>query len=223
MNLKSFFAFLFVKLLSFTYRFKYLNRQVIDQIKNKEYDNNYIFSLWHQNLIGGILSEQGRGHAIIVSASKDGELVSNICEKLGHKTVRGSSSKGGSTALKKMIKLLKQGIPGAIAVDGPRGPAKEPKLGIFELAYLTKAVVVPITVVPSHYWSFTKSWDNFRLPVPFTSLYIHYGKPIQVEKISKKENFKDEIIELKRQMKQSESIINSILKTLRRKKKDILT
>ncbi|MCR9204287.1 MAG: DUF374 domain-containing protein [Halobacteriovoraceae bacterium] len=211
MSIKPFLAFLFLRLLSFTYRFKYLNSDVLDEVKKNSPYQNYLFSLWHQNLIGAILSEMGNKHAVIVSPSKDGELVAKTCEWLGHETARGSSSRGGGSALKKMIKLLRKGIPGAITVDGPRGPAKEPKPGIFELAYLSKTPIVPLTVIPSSYWSFEKSWDKFRVPRPFATFYVHYGKPINVDKTSKDDNFSQTTNELKRLMEQGEHQVNSIL------------
>lgn len=209
--IKPFLAFLFVRLLSLTYRFKYLNREVVEEVIKESPTNNYLYSLWHQNLIAAIMSEMKTPHAVIVSSSKDGELVAKTCEWLGHKTARGSSTRGGGSALKKMIRLLKAGTPGAITVDGPRGPAKEPKPGIFELALLSQTPIIPLTVIPNKYWSFKKSWDQFRLPKPFATFYVHYGMPIIVDKSSKSDNFSQTMIDLKTAMKQSELQINSIL------------
>lgn len=211
MFFKTLLAYIFIRLLSLTYRFKYLNREVVDEVIKTSPHKNYLFSLWHQNLIGAILSEMGNKHAVIVSPSNDGELVAKTCEWLGHETARGSSSRGGGSALKRMIKLLRDGIPGAITVDGPRGPAKEPKPGIFELAYLSKTPIIPLSVIPNSYWSFEKSWDNFRVPRPFATFYVHYGKAINVDKSAKDDNFSQAINDLKEQMAQSEVQINSLL------------
>lgn len=211
MFFKTLFAFLLVRLLSFTYRFEYLNREVVDNVLKTSPHKNYLFSLWHQNLIGAIMSEIGNTHAVVVSPSRDGELVAKTCEWLGHATARGSSSRGGGSALKRMIKLLRQGVPGAITVDGPKGPSKEPKPGIFELAYLTQTPIIPLTVIPKSTWVFKKSWDQFRLPKPFSKLYVHYGKPLTIDKSAKKDHFSQAILDLKQQMEQSESQINSLL------------
>jgi hypothetical protein len=208
MKLKPLIVFFLIRVISLTYRYKYLNPEVLENTKKD--CGNYIFSIWHQNLIGAIFSQIGTPHAVIVSPSNDGELVANTCEKMGHVVARGSSSRGGQSALKKMIRLLKT-YPGAITVDGPQGPAKIPKKGVFELAYLTDLKIIPFTIIPKSYWSIKKSWDNFRIPKPFTTFYIHFGAPLKVDKGYKTDNFHQASIDLKQQMEQSEAYINSIL------------
>ncbi len=172
---------------------------------------NYLFALWHQNLIGAILSQSHKSHAVIVSPSNDGELVARTCERMGHKVARGSSSRGGQAALKQMIRLLKEGTPGAITVDGPRGPAHEAKKGIFELAYLTRTPIIPLTVLPTSYWTVKKSWDHFKIPKPFTRFRIHFGAPLLIDKDSKNDHFNQASLDLKQQLERSEDYINSIL------------
>lgn len=209
MALKPFFAYYFIRVISLTYRYKYLNPERYQKTCH-EFDN-YIFALWHQNLIGAILSQRNKPHAVIVSPSNDGELVANTCEKMGHHTARGSSSRGGQAALKQMIRLLKNKVPGAITVDGPRGPAHEPKKGIFELAYLTKTPILPLTIIPKNYWKIKNSWDQFRIPRPFTCFYIHFGAPLLIDKASKSDDFNQASLDLKQQLEHSEVYINSIL------------
>lgn len=206
MKIKPLVVYIFVRLLSLTYRYKYLNSEVLKSI-NKD---QYIFSIWHQNLIGAIFSQINKPHAVIVSPSNDGELVASTCERMGHFVARGSSSRGGQSALKKMIRLLKS-YPGAITIDGPQGPAGIPKKGILELAYLTKLPIVPFTIIPKKYWVIEKSWDKFRIPKPFTTFYIHFGAPLHVDKECKSDDFHQASIDLKQQMEQSEAYINSIL------------
>ena len=209
MYFKPLLAFIFIKLLSFTYRYKYLNPEVLEKVKKES--SNYIFSLWHQNLIGAILSQTGKPHAVIVSPSKDGELVAKACEWMGHVTARGSSSRNGQKALRKMIGFLKTKFPGAITIDGPRGPVKEIKKGIFELAYLSKKPIIPFTIIPSHYWVLEKSWDKFRIPRPFTTFYVHFGAPLNINKTDKADSFHTASLDLKQQLERSESHITSIL------------
>lgn len=209
MILKPLFTYIFIRLLSLTYRYKYLNPEVLDKVKKES--NSYIFSLWHQNLIGAILSQIGSPHAVIVSPSRDGELVAKTCEWMGHITARGSSSRDGQKALKKMISFLKNNTPGAITVDGPRGPAKEIKKGIFELAYLSKKPIIPFSIIPAQYYEVQKSWDKFRIPWPFTTFYIHFGAPLIIDKVDKEDSFHKASLDLKQQMERGESQISSIL------------
>jgi lysophospholipid acyltransferase (LPLAT)-like uncharacterized protein len=209
MSLKPLFAFAIIKLLSFSYRYEYLNSNDLEKVLDEH--GNYLFALWHQNLIGAILSQSHKSHAVIVSPSNDGELVAQTCQRMGHKIARGSSSRGGQTALKQMIRYLKEGHPGAITIDGPRGPAHQPKKGIFELAYLTKTPIIPVTVLPKSYWTIHKSWDQFKIPKPFTRFIIHYGAPLLIDKDSKNDHFNQASLDLKQQLEHSEHYINSIL------------
>jgi lysophospholipid acyltransferase (LPLAT)-like uncharacterized protein len=116
-----------------------------------------------------------------VSRSQDGDPVSYLCTRLGHMAVRGSSKKrgkdkGGREAKDEMIEVLKTGLPGAVTVDGPSGPAFEVKNGIIEMARRAGVPVVPYYPEPARYWSFN-TWDRFRLPKPFSKIYVYYGAP----------------------------------------------
>jgi lysophospholipid acyltransferase (LPLAT)-like uncharacterized protein len=212
MRFKPFFVFLFIRLLSLTYRYKIINQNALNEVKKQSIYGNYLFGLWHQNLIGSILSQIGNPHAVVVSPSEDGQLVAKTCEWLGHLTARGSSSRGGASALRAMIKYLKNGHPGAITVDGPQGPIYEPKKGIFELSYLTKVPVIPLTVLPTKKWVIKKAWDKFKIPKPFTSFYIYYGKPIYPSIEDKEHNFTESVQDLKHQLQHGEAYIAEMMK-----------
>lgn len=144
----------------------------------------YILAIWHQNLFAGILAQTGRRHVVIISRSRDGDPVSLLCTRLGHCVTRGSSrkgetDKGGREAKDQMIEVLRSGVPGAITVDGPRGPAHVVKPGIIDMARATGLPIVPYLAIASHYWSL-KSWDAFRVPRPFSRIDVIYGAPVAV-------------------------------------------
>lgn len=170
-----------VRLLASTYRFRF---QGASPVPAPAGCAAYILAIWHQNLFAGILAQTGRRHVVIVSRSRDGEPVSALCTRLGHHVARGSSKKGdvdkgGKQAKDEMIDLLRTGLPGALTVDGPRGPARVVKPGIIEMARATGLPIVPYLPLPSRYWAL-KSWDAFRLPKPFARIDIHYGAPVHV-------------------------------------------
>lgn len=73
-----------------------------------------------------------------------------------------------------MVDELNQGLPGAVTVDGPKGPAKKVKTGILTMAKQANAVIIPYTVKSSRYIEF-KSWDLFQLPYPFSRIVVDYG------------------------------------------------
>lgn len=171
----------FIRLLNSTYRYRYEGQP---ELRGPAGADPYLLAIWHQNLFAGILAQTGRRHVVIVSRSGDGDPVTVLCEKLGHHVARGSSAsrgrdKGGREAKEDMIQQLEAGLPGALTVDGPRGPAHVVKPGIIEMARRTGLPIVPYLPLPQHYWSM-KSWDRFRLPKPFTRIDVHYGEPLSI-------------------------------------------
>lgn len=191
----SWLIYLVVRCLYSTYRFRFINPDFPNTLTT-----NYILGLWHQTLIGSILSQPNKSHVVIASDSKDGEIVTFVCNKLGHHVARGSSTRGGVKAFKEILKLLRKNIPGAISVDGPKGPAKKAKSGIFELAKVLNIPVVPYAITYSNYWSFEKAWDQFRVPKPFSSIYIEYGEPIFVDSSDKEQDFFDAKAKLEKEI-----------------------
>ena len=160
-----------------------------EKAKRHHTKGSYIFGFWHQNIVSSALGHRGRPHIVMISSSKDGEIATTVANKFGFKTVRGSSTRGGQKALKEMIRLLNSGLPAAITVDGPKGPPKEVKDGIVELAKLKSISIVPLRAIPQKFWFFKKSWDKFRIPYPFTKIIIEYGTPIFVPAGTKRDEF----------------------------------
>ncbi|CBW27840.1 conserved hypothetical protein [Halobacteriovorax marinus SJ] len=201
--------FLALRLVKLTYKFEYRNEQYIsDAIENSEH-KSFILALWHQNILASILSHLDQKFSMIISSSKDGEYVANICENFGHIPVRGSSSKGGVKALINSIKLLKEGIPSAVAIDGPRGPLYNIKPGVFEMAKKAQVQIIPMTISSNNYWSFEKAWDKFRVPKPFSKIIIHYGEPISVPNNYDKNNIPTLIELLQQTMRENEEKVSS--------------
>lgn len=147
-------------------------------------NQNFVIALWHQNLFTSLCSYSNRktSFVIIVSASKDGDVISYPIEKFGHLTARGSSSKKGIQALKSALKLMSHGHPAAVTIDGPRGPYHSVKSGVFQLSKLSQAPILPYVCRPESFWEFSKSWDKFRLPKPFTKIICSYGQPFYCQK-----------------------------------------
>lgn len=192
----SFFIYIITRVFHATYRYRYTNNEILQELK--KINQNFIFAIWHQNLFAGILAQTGHKHIVIVSQSHDADPVAYTCSRLGHIVVRGSSKKGmidknGQAAKNEMIEYLKAGYPGAVTIDGPRGPALRAKPGIIDMAKKSNAVLVPYTVCPETYWQFN-SWDQFRLPKPFSKILISYGEPITLS--TKETSYEKDLIGL---------------------------
>ena len=205
----------FLRLLNWTYRYEFSGIENRAQAIEKSPNQTYIYGIWHQNLAGGILSQYYLKvkHGCIVSSSKDGDLVAYTLEKLGNIAIRGSSTRGGQAALQTMIKSILNGYPGAITIDGPKGPAHIVKKGIVEIARLTQSPIIPYTVLAKHYWSFEKSWDKFRLPKPFTKIFVHYNQPIFVKGSNDQENIREYCLLLKNSLESAEADLTKLMNT----------
>ncbi|PLY08299.1 MAG: hypothetical protein C0624_02995 [Desulfuromonas sp.] len=136
-----------------------------------------IISFWHDQLLLMASGYQGPGTRILISRSKDGELIARTMEFLGQGAVRGSSSRGGPRALREMVRLAKTPYDLAITPDGPKGPRHEAKEGVAQLAKLTRRAIVPMAFVASRGHRFA-SWDRFLLPYPFCRAVYAYGEPL---------------------------------------------
>ncbi|WP_127718462.1 lysophospholipid acyltransferase family protein [Halobacteriovorax sp. HLS] len=183
------FIYLILQVLRLTYRFEYRNSDAIGLSRNKSEYNSFILASWHQNILSLLLGHTQNKFAMIVSHSKDGEYVSNICHSFGHTPVRGSSSRGAIKSLIEAIQKVKDGLPLAITVDGPRGPIFDVKLGVFEIAKKSQTPIIPVCIVPTSFWSINSAWDKFRIPRPFSKIIIQYGETISVEENTDKNQY----------------------------------
>ncbi|MGE0173565.1 MAG: lysophospholipid acyltransferase family protein [Oligoflexales bacterium] len=140
----------------------------------------WVLSVWHQNVLYTPILNRNIGHGVMVSKSFDGDLISGVVELLGHKGIRGSSSRGGREALKNIIRHFRSGFPVAITPDGPKGPPEKVKSGIIIAAQTTGAPIVPFYYSCDKNWISEKSWDKHMIPKPFCTMVVAYGKPIVV-------------------------------------------
>lgn len=147
-----------------------------------------IYLLWHGRILIPIYVHRGEGVTAMVSSHSDGEMIAQTIHKLGFKTVRGSSTRGGNQAFHDMVEVLKNGGFGTIIPDGPRGPRHYLKPGTFYLAQQTGAYLLPMTFSSSRKIIFN-SWDRFILPIPFSKNVVIYGKPIHVPRELSPEQF----------------------------------
>lgn len=164
---------------------------------------NYIAALWHNRLllISFFLKKfvPQRPGAGLISASRDGDLISDLTRRFGFSVVRGSSSRLGASALRELENVLASGHDVLITPDGPRGPAYELGPGIVFLAQKTGAAVVPINMEFSSCWR-VNSWDGFILPRPFSKVRVIFGRVHRVRTTATPEEFEAERLRLQNAM-----------------------
>ncbi len=139
----------------------------------------FIGVVWHEHLVYMANVFRGTGFTILVSRSRDGEIGTRIAHRLGLRTVRGSSSRGGEEALGAIVDLARGGATVAFIADGPRGPRREMKLGAIMAAKLSGRPIVPIACAMRRSIRLN-SWDRMQIPLPFTRIMSWAGDPIHV-------------------------------------------
>lgn len=138
-----------------------------------------IGAVYHKHFLFHSYFFRRRRCVIMVSRSKDGEIVSRVLDRLGFVPVRGSSSRGGWEALRELIDYLRQGYMTALITDGPRGPAGVSKIGAVRAAQESGHPVVPFAVVAEKAFEF-RNWDRTAIPHPWSRIAVKYGEPIFV-------------------------------------------
>ena len=121
------------------------------------------------------------GWHVLVSSSGDGDISEKLLEANGYSVIRGSSSRGGARALRKMLKLLDEGAVLFITPDGPRGPMHGMNPGLAFMARATGRQVVPLGFACDRAWH-ADSWDHFTIPKPFARVRVVYGEPVAVSR-----------------------------------------
>lgn len=133
----------------------------------------------------------GRDASAIVSSSKDGQILTDLLRAWGYRVTRGSSSKNGKEALEAMTKNAKTGRV-LITPDGPRGPAGKMKPGAFVAAMRAEVPLIFCNISIHKAKVFSKSWDNFELPLPFSKCRVTFSEPVTIEK----DTSRDEVTQL---------------------------
>jgi lysophospholipid acyltransferase (LPLAT)-like uncharacterized protein len=182
-------AYILVRLLYGSWRMVYLNEKTRDDAVIKSKRNSVVYACWHHSTLTSMLSVAFRKFAVLVSKSFDGEVIAYINRKFGIYSARGSSSKGGKDGLSELVSLVGEGYEIGFTVDGPRGPRHKVKAGVVALASKTGIPILPTASCGERFWVFYKSWDRFRLPKPFSKVFVIYGDPIWVEAELSREKF----------------------------------
>ena len=138
-----------------------------------------IMAFFHGRILTATYFFRDRGIVVMISENFDGEWIARIIERFGYGTSRGSTSRGGQRALLRLKRDMDQGHPAGFAVDGPRGPARKVQPGVVWLAKLTGNPVVPFHMEASRYLNLG-SWDRTQIPLPFSTVALAVGKPIDV-------------------------------------------
>ncbi len=104
-----------------------------------------IIVFWHGRQLMMPLAYRGTEAHILISQHRDGELIHRIVSRFGFRSVRGSTTRGGSAALRRLVRLGRSGVDLVVTPDGPKGPRQVVQAGVIQLAKATGLPIVPLT------------------------------------------------------------------------------
>lgn len=180
---------LYLRFVYATSRWTIENRATLDRMEART--EPYIIVFWHGRMLPmPRLFRKVRPIHVLISEHRDGEIITRVINRLGIDTIRGSSArkrpgderavdKGGSAALRAMVRMLRKGEVVAITPDGPRGPRMRLTDGTLILAQLSGVPLVFATAASSTSRTF-KSWDRFHFILPFGRVRAVVADPIKV-------------------------------------------
>jgi len=165
-------------------------------------DDHRMFLLWHSHIILtiGILNRLNKymGHpvAVLMSPSRDGEIMAEIVRKTGNRVVRGSSSKRAVASLIEIRSMLEESANPLLFLDGPKGPRGFPKPGFIHLLLHDESLDAYVPFFHAKkYWQL-KTWDRHIIPKPFSKIDGEINLLPAILDISEKDQLLDHMHDL---------------------------
>jgi len=171
---------LYIRLVFLTGRWSVVNGGHAQALWDR--NSPFILAFWHGRIL--MMPKSWRASVpihMLISQHRDGQLIARTVSHFGIDTVQGSTTRGGSAALRAMLKFLKNGECVGITPDGPKGPRMRASDGIVAVARLAGVPILPATFATSRR-KLLGSWDRFAVALPFSTGVFVWGDPITVAK-----------------------------------------
>ncbi len=179
-RLISYLLALYIKLVYKTTRWQVIGRENPEQYLKK--DQPFLVCFWHGRLAMLMCSwAWDKPFSMLQSSHRDGQITQRILTYFNIESIAGSTHRGGTQAMRALIKALRSGITVGITPDGPRGPAQIASPGVVSIAKLAEVDIIPLTF-STHWRCVLKTWDRFHVPLPFSHGVFIWGKAIPVDK-----------------------------------------
>ena len=183
-NFLCFFAANYIRFVYYTSRWKVIRGDIPKRFWDK--DKKFLLCFWHGRLLMmPHCWNMKKPIHMMISKHGDGRFLSDTVAHLGIKTIVGSTSKGGASALRSMVQTVKNGEYVGLTPDGPRGPRMRAQEGIVTIARLADIPIVPISYASTNS-RVLGSWDRFIAALPFGRGVFVWGEPIEVPRTTDK-------------------------------------
>ncbi len=102
------------------YHFRYQDPTVAPEMA-RQTGQRYIYAFFHEVMLFPAYYWPWPEMHILISDHRDGELITQVIRRLGFSVIRGSTTRGGTRALREMTLRVDRGHL-CVTPDGPRGP-----------------------------------------------------------------------------------------------------
>ena len=144
-------------------------------------DRPYIYAFWHEYILLPVGFFGNCKVAAITSEHRDAELIAHLAEFMGFRIFRGSTTRGGTKALRQMLKIGESGFHLTMMPDGPQGPRRKMSIGTIFMASRLQMPLVPAGMGFDRPWR-VNSWDRFAIPRPYSRARMVFPPPIHIPK-----------------------------------------
>jgi len=170
-------AHAYIRLLHTTMRIEVRGAEVLEAARRDP--GQYILCFWHSRFVLMPYCYPGPRIVVLSSNHRDAEALVRILRKFGIEQARGSSTEGGATGLRQILRKVAQGCDVGLTPDGPRGPRRRAQPGVVAVARLTGLPIIPVTFSASPSRRL-RTWDRTLLPRFFSTGVFVYGRPVAV-------------------------------------------
>lgn len=140
----------------------------------------YAYFHGHMHVLLGLTPRERM--TLIVSNSRDGEMIARAAEDMGFQVARGSRTEGGVKGALKLLGAANTDRNILFPVDGPRGPKEVVKPEVIRIAQLAGLPIIPV-VARARTMDQMKGWDNYNCPYLHSLSVFVYGAPMSVQAV----------------------------------------
>lgn len=187
------------RLLFWTLRIRYVAENPNTNPFDPACKDGFIYCVWHDAIAYPMFAGRHVRTAALVSKNLDGSHLARGLRMLHITLVRGSSSRGGSGAIREILRLP-QNTHLVVTPDGPRGPRHKTKPGVVFIAAHSGKSIIPTAFSAARSWKIPGSWTNLSIPKPFTTVYALSSSPIALGSDASAEQLEQAEVELQQAM-----------------------
>ncbi|MBU1740142.1 MAG: DUF374 domain-containing protein [Proteobacteria bacterium] len=136
-----------------------------------------VLAMWHHDELATLPILVRQDLTVLISQSRDGDLIAKGATSLGYRAERGSSSRGAVKGLVAMMKAAREGFSTIFTVDGLNGPARVVKPGVIRVAQKSGLPILPFGVVAERKFIFDQAWNKVYVPYPLSRVVLAFGEP----------------------------------------------